>query len=383
MLRSRGTGSPMLGKSLESDHHELVGCDILLGRTSITEEQPLADDRPPTNAPNPAPARPRSRELSPFMGILIDHGFPLMLSLGLILVGALFVRSTERQVTGDIFQGVGALGIIVVLSIAPVTWHLRRRASQHAFMVRKVDTLIDSIRHLGDSTMLSDDARRVLNRGQERDMLCKAIEEDIQAQAWDAALVLCDELAQRFGYRQDAEEFRARIELARHEIQERKVADSIARLDGLIVQRRWDVAQSEARRIQRLFPDSPRVERLRERVEQARGVYKIDLERRFLDSAQGGRIEDAMAQLKELDAYLTENEAEPLREVARGVISKARDNLGAQFKIAVQDRQWATAAALGKRIVNEFPNTRMAQEVRGVLDGILARANQMEPAGRA
>ncbi|MBY0313712.1 MAG: hypothetical protein K2W85_16730, partial [Phycisphaerales bacterium] len=127
--------------------------------------------------------------------------------------------------------------------------------------------------------------------------------------------------------------------------------------------------------------DSPRVERLRDRVEQARGVYKTDLERRFLDSAQGGRIEEAMVQLKELDAYLSENEAEPLREVARGVITKARDNLGAQFKIAVQDRQWAQAAALGKRIVNEFPNTRMAQEVRGVLDGILARANQMEGAG--
>lgn len=341
----------------------------------------MADDRTPLNTPPLPTVRPRPKELSPFMGILVDHGFPLLLSLGLILVGALFVRSTERQVTGDIFQGVGALGIIVVLSIAPVTWQLRRRSSQHGFMVRKVDTLIESIRRLGDSAMVSDDARRVLNRGQERDMLCKAIEEDIQAQAWDAALVLCDELAQRFGYRQDAEEFRARIELARHEIQERKVADSIARLDGLIVQRRWDVAASEARRIQRLFPDSPRVERLRDRVEQARGMYKTDLERRFLDSAQGGRIEEAMVQLKELDAYLSENEAEPLREVARGVITKARDNLGAQFKIAVQDRQWAQAAALGKRIVNEFPNTRMAQEVRGVLDGILVRANQMEGAG--
>ncbi len=344
----------------------------------------MADHTHPRNVSElpagPIPARQKPG-LSPFAAILLDHGFPLLLSLGLILLGVWLKGSAGHELSADIFQGVGALGFIVVLTLAPIMWQLRRRSQQNAVVIRKIDTLNDAIRHLGDHAMVSDDARRVLNRGAERNMLCKAIEEDISAQAWDAALVLCDELAQRFGYRQDAEEFRARIELARAEIQERKVADSIARLDGLIVQRRWDVAANEARRIQRLFPDSTRVERLRDRVEQARGVYKTDLERRFLDSAQNGRVDDAMVQLKELDAYLTESEAEPLREVARGVISKARDNLGAQFKIAVQDKQWATAASLGRRIVNEFPNTRMAQEVRGLLDGILAKANQGEPVG--
>ena len=335
--------------------------------------QPLPPGPVPVRKPGPA---------GPFVGLLIDHAFPLLFSLALVAVGSWIKARTSAGLTADIFQGVGALGIIVVLCVAPVTWQLRRQTAQHGVVARKFDSLIEQMKRLSDSTMVSDDARRVLNRGAERDLLCRAIEEDIHAQAWDAALVLCDELAGRFGYRADAEEFRARIELARSEIQERKVADAIARLDGLIVQRRWDVAQNEARRIQRLFPDSPRVERLRDRVEQARAVYKTDLERRFLDSAQGGKAEDALAQLKELDSYLSETEAAPLREVARGVISKARDNLGAQFKIAVQDKQWPQAAALGKRIVNEFPNTRMAQEVRGVLDGILARANQgAEPVG--
>ena len=91
--------------------------------------------------------------------------------------------------------------------------------------------------------------------------------------------------------------------------------------------------------------------------------------------AEQDHTDEAMELLKEMDGYLTEAEAEPFREVARGVIGKARENLGLQFKVAVQDRQWATAAAVGRRIVREFPNTRMAQEVRGMLDGILSRAN--------
>lgn len=333
----------------------------------------------PLGQPVP-PARPRTGP-NQAMGLLLDHGWALILCLGLILLGALFLRdNASNNLRADLFQAAGALGMIVVLSVAPVTWQLRRRQAAQAQMLRKADQLVESIRRLSDTASLSDDARRVLNRGAERDLLCRAIEEDIQAQAWDAAIVLCDELADRFGYRQDAEEFRARIELARHEIQERRVADAIARLDGLIVQRRWDVAMGEALRIRRLYPDSTRVERLRDRVDSARAVYKADLERRFLDAAQASRVEEAMALLKELDVYLSEQEAEPLREVARGVISKTRDNLGAQFKIAVQDRQWATAASLGRRIINEFPNTRMATEVRGLLDQILTKANAMASA---
>lgn len=311
--------------------------------------------------------------LNPAMGLLADHGAPMLLALALILLGSGWFGGSVKS---EILVGAGALGMLVILTVAPLGWQLRRRAVANQTLLRKVDHLAESIRHLSDSTSLSDDARRVLNRGTERELLCRAIEEDITKQAWDAALVLCNELAERFGYRQDAEEFRARIDIARAEIQERRVSDAVARLDGLIVQRRWDVAVREAQRIQRLYPDSPRVERLRDRVEQARAVYKADLERRFLEAATSAqRIDEAMLLLKEMDGYFSEEEAEPFREVARGVIGKARDNLGAQFKIAVQDRQWAIAASLGRRIINEFPNTRMAQEVRTLMDTVLQRAN--------
>lgn len=307
------------------------------------------------------------------------YTFVLVAAVGLILAGAGalgFAPQVEIRVAGYV-------GLFLFLTSAPLAWMLasRGRADTQARLTRQVEALADAVRLLHDQSALSDDARRVLNRRVERDLLCRAIEEDIQTENWDAAIVLCNELAGRFGYRAEAEEFRARIEAGRAEIQDRRVRDSIANLDGLIVQRRWDAALQEAARVQRLFPESPKVERLRERVAQARAVYKEDLERRFLDAANQSRIEEAMALLKELDLYLNETEAEEFREVARGVIGKARENLGAQFKIAVRDRRWSAAAALGRRIIAEFPNTRMAAEVRGMMDGILARANvQPEPA---
>ena len=102
--------------------------------------------------------------------------------------------------------------------------------------------------------------------------------------------------------------------------------------------------------------------------------------RRFLLAAEEDRIPEAMDMLKELDAYLTEDESGPYREVARGVIGKARDNLGAQFKLALQDRNWSRAADIGQSIIDQFPNSRMADEVRGMIDSIRARAREAAPA---
>jgi tetratricopeptide (TPR) repeat protein len=266
----------------------------------------------------------------------------------------------------------GGLGLVIAITMAPIGIRLARPSGGAA---TDMEGLIRSFEHLAEQQALSDDARRVLNRSRERDLLRKAIEEDITNEDWDAAMVLVKELAERFGYRTDAEGFRTRIETAQYQTVEKRVDEAIHKLDAMIVQLRWDEATFEAARIGRLYPDSPRVEGLRHRVAQARDRYKRELERRFLKSAEQGQVDDAMELLKELDQYLSESEAEPYREVAKGVIGQARENLGVQFKLAVQDRQWHIAAAVGDRIIKEFPNSRMAQEIREIIDSIRERAS--------
>ncbi len=333
-----------------------------------SESQPVL-----ATSTRPAGSARGQRKPTPVILACMAYGLVFFAAVLFILAGSGVIgakASPELHVAG-------LCGVFLVLTTAPIAWALFAAGSGHRNerLHRAVESLSESVRRLDESAGLSDDARRVLNRRQERELLCRAIEEDIGNQAWDAAIVLCTELADRFGYRDDAEGFRSRIEVARKELTERRVADAIARLDGLIVQRRWEVAFQEAARIQRLYPESSRVENLRARVIQARDVYKDDLERRFLEVARAGHVDQAMALLKELDQYLTLTEAEPFQEVARGIVTKARENLGAQFKLAVQNRDWRTATQAGRRITAEFPNTRMAAEVRQMWDGILAKAN--------
>lgn len=270
--------------------------------------------------------------------------------------------------------------LALLLGMLPmaVLLHAIRRPirAMRSTLDRRFDELLKELSDAREESALSDDARRVLNRARERELLRRAIQEDIDAGEWDAGIVLANELADRFGYRSDAEEFRTKIERVRSDTLKRQVDTAISLLDGLIVQRRWEAAMLEAGRIERLYPEAPRAQGLKERVSKARGHYREDLERRFLQAARDDDIDQAMSLLKELDSYLTPAEAEQFTEVARGVIGKARHNLGAQFKLAVQDRNWTDAAYYGRKILEEFPNSRMAAEVRPAIDGIRERASQ-------
>ncbi len=273
---------------------------------------------------------------------------------------------------------IGGLGAFIALATAPIAFLARRPRIETP---PDLAALVEAIQDLSERQALSDDARRVLSRKRERELLCRAIEEDITAGDWSAATVLVKELAERFGYRAEAESFRDRIEHARDEVVNTEIEDLIRGLDRLILQLKWEDAEAEAARITRLYPDSPRTEGLRRRVSKSRERYKADLERRFLHLAREERVDEAFDILKELDQYLTEAEAAPLAELARGVVGKARENLGVQFKLAYQDKDWTRCNEVGERIIAEFPNTRMAEEVRAMIDFIRDRAMSLQNAG--
>jgi hypothetical protein len=81
--------------------------------------------------------------------------------------------------------------------------------------------------------------------------------------------------------------------------------------------------------------------------------------------------------LRELDQYLTKNEAAALEESARGVFRTKLHNMGLQFSLAVTEHNWRDALALGRQIMEEFPNSRMASEVRERIGILTKRAEQM------
>ena len=281
------------------------------------------------------------------------------------------------RVRGIISQEAFFLGLAAVALVAPLGMMLAWRTGEGSRALRRQQAhmrdLINSVETLVREGGLSEGAKRVIHRRDEREILRRAIEQDIADEDWDAAMVLVKELAERFGYRVDAEEFRARVERARLQTMDRNVVDELAGLDELIRRSAWPEAYAEAARIMRLYPESHRVDGLRARVDEARQRYRKDLERRFLLAAESEQLDSAIGLLKELDQYLTPTEAAPFQEVARGVIGKHKENLGVRFKLAVQDHQWEDAIAVGEQVMAEYPNTRMSQEVSELLPTLRER----------
>lgn len=308
---------------------------------------------------------------------------PLMvLSAALIVIGVVtWVPAAEEPVSpGGVTLPVlvTLLGTAMLMLTSGMYWlALSLQWLRRDLRTQKVlPELPGLLRSINERMLLSDTAKRIAYREKDRAALRRAILDDIAKQDFEAALAMVDEMSQAYGYREEAEEFRRQIDQAREADLERKVSLQIERIDRLIEDEKWDEARREAGAIARVFPDVPRAQNVTEHVKEKLEQFKKDLERKFLETAGRQDLDEAMELLKKLDRYLTNTEAEPFREVARGVITKRRDNLGVQFKLAVQDHEWHKALMVGEEIIQDFPNTRMAEEVREMLDQLRERATQ-------
>ncbi len=230
------------------------------------------------------------------------------------------------------------------------------------------------IRKISDRLLMSDTTKRIAYRENERQIIRKALQEDIKKGNLSQAMSLAKLMSQLFGDHEEAEDFREQIRNARTTVMAAKVEEAILKLDSILARYDWDQAAIEAAKIQRQFQGSPKIRGLDQRVADAKENHKRHLEEQFRLEAERENVDVAISLLRELDKYLTEEEAAPFREIARGVIGKQRENLGVQFKLAVHDKEWGVAIGVGEQIIREFPNTKMADEVRSMLDLLRERA---------
>ncbi len=274
---------------------------------------------------------------------------------------------------------IGVMCMVVLAVSLPVTLLLKDIASPNSDQFApkgEISTLREALQQIHEHTMLSDHAKRVLFRERELGLLRQAIEMDIQQGKYNAGLALCDQMAEVFGYREEAEAFRSQILKINHEHREQQIQQVLNVVDNYLNVSDWRAAYQEAARFKRLFPDPDLVQQIDLRIHQAREAHKRDLETQFLDAHQKEDTPRAMELLRELDRFMHREEAGRLADAAAEIVAKHRENLGTQFKMAVNDKRWAEALRIGDEIVAEYPNTKMAEEIREMIDTLRTRASQ-------
>lgn len=113
----------------------------------------------------------------------------------------------------------GAVGLAVLLGTLPLLIVMLRRPAVSDGDGSRLPRLIEDqnrlLAQINEHTMLSEGSKRLIYRTKELQLLRSAIEDDMARGDHDAALTLCNTMAEQFGFREEAEGFRETIEHAR------------------------------------------------------------------------------------------------------------------------------------------------------------------------
>ncbi len=323
------------------------------------------------------PFRNRSiRQISFWVAVI-----SVLAGLILLVAGLAFMFRPGKEVPGALmFTGGLLLSVIGLLAHLTNLLLLKTEINVNRIHHDTLD-LLDLFRRfephmrtLSDNIQISDAAKSIAHRERERDMLRQAIREEMYSGDWEAAHYLIDQMERRFGYMQEAKTLRAEINQVRDMTIEEKIGEVISHIDALMNEHKWDRARQEIERLMKLFPRHEKILNLPAELTRRREARKQELLAQWRLSVQRNEIDRGIAILTELDAYLTAQEAEQLRESARDVFKARLLNLGVQFSLAVQEQRWRDALEVGLTIRQEFPNSRMAVEVGEKIDVLRVRA---------
>src|SRR3954447_3220611 len=309
------------------------------------------------------------------------------LVLSIVIVGVGIYRAGAHQswdllLTGIICSVVTIATLPLSMILGRVTTELKADSdARSAALTERLEQFSVLLNLITEQQLLSDRAKSVAFRDKDRDALRRAIQEEINRQDWDAALRLADEIEAQFGYRTEAARFRDEIRQRQQEQVRRQIQEVVTVIDRYTRSEQWNGALREAERLMGMFPDNEQVKNLPTEIDRRRQEHKKQLIDSWHDAVARHDVDGSIEILKQLDAYLTPAEAEGMQETARQVFKEKLNQLSKIFADSVREHRWAEAIRTGEQIARDFPNTRMAQEVREKMDTLRQRAG--EPAGAA
>jgi hypothetical protein len=286
-----------------------------------------------------------------------------------------------------ILLAAGCVCVAAVLASWPICLTLRSQAisprERESMLIpvnERLDQLAMMLNLLNEQAQLSDRAKAVAYRIKDRDALRRAVQEEMGRQDWEAAMSLADEIERAFGYKGEADRLRGEITQRQDETKRNAIAEAVAIIDAHTRTEQWNAAIRDAEKLIALYPEDEQVRNLPLEIDVRRQTFKKQLRGQWNDAVARHDVDASIESLKRLDPYLTPAEAEEMQETARGIFKEKLNNLSSEFSRAVHDQQWAEAVRVGETVIRDFPNSRIAQEIRQNIEGLRQRLTSPEPA---
>ncbi len=298
---------------------------------------------------------------------------------------ALFTNIFEKSETGRLRQLVFLLGALIFLSallatlsrVIKIVEALQNNSSKMEELTGALEKIHTGLADINQSTRLSETAKAIAFRDAERKSLRDAVFDKLQQQDFNSAYEIINEIAQRPEYQELATQVRIQADKYRDATEQERIDHTIAHIEKLLEDYQWTKAIIQIESLIKAYPDSEKAKAMRQKLHERKQERKKLLLSTWDDAVKSQDTDRSLEILKELDMYLTPNEALALQEAASDVFRTKLHNLGVQFSIAVTEKQWTTALDIGQQIINDFPNSKMAEEIREKLD-VLKQNVQMQ-----
>jgi hypothetical protein len=304
----------------------------------------------------------------------------VVVALPTVLIGAYLA---SRGITWSVLAA-GCAGVVLVTVTYPIARVLegwRTTADENVERVltpftERMQEFSMLLNQIAEQQLISDRGKSVAFRDKDRDALRRALREEMSKKDYEAALVLVDDMERVFGYKQEADRFRQEIELKRNEVVRRQIAEAVGMVERCCRDEGWPDALNEANRIAQLYPNDEQARELPAQVETRRLAHKRQLLDSYYEAKRRNDVDGGVEILRRLDLYLNPAEAASMQEDARAMFRTKLHNLGEQFTVAYREGRNTEALRIGEQIVQDFPNSRMADEVNAVMGALRQKASE-------
>jgi uncharacterized membrane protein YfbV (UPF0208 family) len=301
--------------------------------------------------------------------------------VGKILAGS---ESSPDQLGSNLISAgiilLGASGIYAVfaalLLFYEIVYSLKRNIEQLDNTVETLSRQNNLLIRISQASHLSDTAKEIVFRDSEQMELGEAALTKLHQHDFDEAESMIYTMSEYPKYKELASRLKRMAEKYRNATEEGRVNQIIAHIENLFDQKLWIQAAAQVDNLVKNFSYSEKAKAMPSRLRQRKDRQKRELLADWDLAVREKNTDRGLEILKELDLYLTPNEALALRESASTVFKTKLHNMGVEFSVSVAEQNWKKALETGRDIVQNFPNSRMASEIRSKLDILSERANK-------
>jgi len=293
----------------------------------------------------------------------------------------IFEPSESNMLRQLVFMLGGLMFLVALLTMLSRVFKILDALKDNSAKLEDVTAALEKmssgLAQINHSTRVSETAKVIAFRDADRLSLRQAVFEKLQMQDFEAAEDIINEIAQRPEYGELAQQLREQAEKYRTATDQERMNQMLAHIDKLIDECQWVRASTQIEEMIRAYPQSERTKAMRQKLLDVKEGRKRILLAAWDDAVQRQETDRSLEILKELDLYLTPNEGLALQEAARDVFRTKLHNLGVEFSISVTEKRWNNALDVGQQIIESFPNSKMADEIRTKLD-VLRQNVQMQ-----